>query len=216
MYFLYRHIRLDTNQPFYIGVGKKPKKFWLHRTEYKRAYYGGKARNPLWRNVVNKTGYRVEILFESDDYELILQKEIEFIELYGKRLDGTGTLVNMTDGGDRGNDTSKFRKNFKMPPGFGQMVSERNRGKKASEETRKILSEMRKDPYYHKHLLTKDSIEKAKISRRNNLKEVIDVNTGIIYNSLPDGCEALGINLNSEHNRIKRKSKKATFNYINS
>lgn len=98
-HFLYRHIRLDTNQPFYIGIGTKKKWFTDTKTEYRRAFEKT-ARNIFWKRVINKTNYEVEILFESNDYEFIKNKEIELIKLYGKKWNNTGTLVNITDGGE--------------------------------------------------------------------------------------------------------------------
>jgi len=88
MAVLYRHIRLDKNQPFYIGIGK---------TE-KRAYEKIK-RNQFWHNIVAKTDYEIEILFDNLTWDEAGEKEKEFIKLYGKRDDNTGTLVNITDGG---------------------------------------------------------------------------------------------------------------------
>ena len=88
MAVLYRHIRLDKNQPFYIGIGK---------TE-KRAYEKIK-RNQFWHNIVSKTDYEIEILFDNLSWDEAGEKEKEFIKLYGKRDDNTGTLVNITDGG---------------------------------------------------------------------------------------------------------------------
>ena len=88
MAVLYRHIRLDKNQPFYIGIGK---------TE-KRAYEKIK-RNQFWYNIVAKTDYEIEILFDNLSWDEAGEKEKEFIKLYGKRDDNTGTLVNITDGG---------------------------------------------------------------------------------------------------------------------
>ena len=52
MAYVYRHIRLDKNEPFYIGIG----------AHLKRAYEKTK-RNKFWYNVVAKTEYNVEILF---------------------------------------------------------------------------------------------------------------------------------------------------------
>lgn len=101
-HYLYRHIRLDKNEPFYIGIGTKQGKKVKHRhiyTEYPRAY-SKYLRSDFWRKVVAKTEYEVEILLESDDYEFIKQKEVEFIALYGRRDLEKGTLVNLTDGGD--------------------------------------------------------------------------------------------------------------------
>lgn len=97
-YYLYRWIRLDKNQPFYIGIGTKTKDDLKYGT-YKRSYTEKKG-NPIWKNIINKSPYRIEILIESNDYNFILQKEIEFISLYGRIDLKSGILANMTDGGE--------------------------------------------------------------------------------------------------------------------
>lgn len=101
-HYLYRHIRLDTNEVFYIGIGtKSERKYHTHVNEYSRAYIKNtKGRTLFWHRVANKTNYEVEIIFEHEDYEFIKEKEKEFIKLYGRRDLGLGTLVNLTDGGD--------------------------------------------------------------------------------------------------------------------
>jgi hypothetical protein len=88
MTYLYRHIRLDTNQPFYIGIG-------INNRAYSRL-----GRNKFWKNIVNKTEYRVDILLEDLTWEEACEKEREFITLYGRRDLDKGPLVNLTDGGD--------------------------------------------------------------------------------------------------------------------
>lgn len=94
-YYVYRHIRLDKNEPFYIGLGtKRPKDDGI----YNRAN-SITSRNDIWSKIVRKTNYIVDILIESDDYEFIRKKEIEFIKLYGRINIRTGILSNMTDGG---------------------------------------------------------------------------------------------------------------------
>jgi phosphoribosyl-AMP cyclohydrolase len=99
-HYLYRHIRLDSGEPFYIGVGTKPNKTYKSiSSEYSRAY-SKSDRNSHWRNIIGVTKYEVEILLESDDYSFIKQKEIEFIALHGRRDLGKGTLCNLTDGGE--------------------------------------------------------------------------------------------------------------------
>jgi len=97
-HYLYRHIRLDTREPFYIGIGTKRncKNF---KPMYERAFEV-KQRSSFWKNITAKTHYEVEILLESDDYEFIKQKEVEFIALYGRKDCCDGVLVNLTDGGD--------------------------------------------------------------------------------------------------------------------
>lgn len=99
-YYLYRHLRLDKNEPFYIGIGTKTKpNSTTIKSEYSRAYMTCN-RSVLWKNVRNKTEYEVEILLESDNYYFIKQKEIEFILLYKRKDCCAGTLTNLTDGGD--------------------------------------------------------------------------------------------------------------------
>jgi hypothetical protein len=94
MAYIYRHIRLDKNEPFYIGIGKDDLK------EFKRAHHSGNKRNKIWKAITSKTGYIVEILFDDLSWEEAKLKEIEFIKLYGRINKGNGILSNMTDGGD--------------------------------------------------------------------------------------------------------------------
>ena len=94
MAYLYRHIRLDKNEPFYIGIG-----LYNNNYKYYRAYAKSK-RNKHWRNIINITDYIVEILFDDLTIEEAYEKEIEFIKLYGRKDIGTGTLCNLTNGGD--------------------------------------------------------------------------------------------------------------------
>lgn len=99
-YYLYRHIRLDKNEPFYIGIGTKNKQDFKYG-HYHRANQV-KGRGEIWNKIVAKTNYEVEILLESNDYKFIKQKEIEFISLYGRKDLRTGILANLTKGGDGG------------------------------------------------------------------------------------------------------------------
>jgi hypothetical protein len=90
MAYVYRHIRLDTNQPFYIGIGSD------------KTYYRANKksqRNIHWKRVVAKSDYEVEIMVDDLTWEEACEKEKEFIELYGRNNYG-GILTNMTNGGD--------------------------------------------------------------------------------------------------------------------
>lgn len=106
-YFVYRHIRKDTNEVFYVGRGKtyirtRSKKINCidsYVGKYWRAFQKS-PRHKFWQSIVAKTDYDIEIIFESEDINIIMEKEKEFIKLYGRRDLWTGTLVNMTDGGD--------------------------------------------------------------------------------------------------------------------
>jgi len=103
LYYIYRHVRLDKNEPFYIGIGKKKHYDYSKpcmSNDYSRAF-SKKGRNTYWKNIVNKSAgkYNVEILLESNDYVFIKRKELEFIDLYKRNCDG-GILSNMTMGGE--------------------------------------------------------------------------------------------------------------------
>jgi len=106
-YYLYRHVRLDTNQVFYIGRGKafcRPSRRRCADTNsyaerYARAF-DMHTRNKAWKNIKKQSAIEVEILFESDSMDIINEKEKEFIELYGRICKGTGSLINITAGGE--------------------------------------------------------------------------------------------------------------------
>jgi len=100
-YYLYRHIRMDKDRPFYIGIGTKKSfiKDWNMNSAYYRAFEKGN-RNKIWWDIVNKAEYEVEILLESNNYDFIKEKEVEFIKLYGRINTKTGILSNLTDGGE--------------------------------------------------------------------------------------------------------------------
>lgn len=98
-YYVYRHIRLDKNEVFYIGIGTKNSNAEAHKARFPRAFEKSN-RNPHWLNVIKKTEYEVEILFQSCSIERIQNKEMEFIQLYGRRDLNTGTLVNRSPGGE--------------------------------------------------------------------------------------------------------------------
>lgn len=107
MAYLYRHIRLDKNEPFYIGIGKNP--YRIDSIHY---------RNKHWHNIVNKHGFVSEIIIDDLTWEQAKEKEKEFIMLYGRMDKGMGILCNMTDGGDGGS---------------GVMVSEESRKKEKNQ-----------------------------------------------------------------------------------
>lgn len=74
-WYVYKHIRLDKNEPFYIGIGLVK--------NYGRAF-STRFRNDIWKNIAKKTEYKVEILFENlTEYEA-KSIEIDLISKYGK------------------------------------------------------------------------------------------------------------------------------------
>lgn len=97
-FYIYRHIRPDTNEVFYIGKGNNLDK---RRSEYRRAYQLS-GRTQFWRSVVSKNNgiFDVEIIYDCQTEEEANIKEIEFIKLYGRKDLNKGTLVNLSNGGE--------------------------------------------------------------------------------------------------------------------
>ena len=140
MAYVYRHIRLDKNEVFYIGIGADNKKGYMRATS--RFY-----RNKMWWDIVNCTAFECEILIDDIDYAAAKEKEKEFILLYGRADLGTGVLVNMTDGGQgvanrarstkgklnpmygrRGKDAPASRRVGELHPQYGKVGGARSKG----------------------------------------------------------------------------------------
>lgn len=185
MAYLYRHIRLDKNEPFYIGIGKD------NNSNFTRAYYKSKQkRNKIWIDIINKTSYEIEILLDNLTWEEACKKEKEFISLYGRLDLGTGTLANMTNGGDgmvgivrskeyklkvsqRQKDGKAYWFGKKFTGEQKQKISNSLKGRKVSSETKlKISNSLKgnKHPQY------------GKVSFK--AIKVIDTETNIVYDSI--------------------------------
>jgi len=103
-YYIYLHLKADSGQPFYVGVGTKRKR----GNKYARAFQD-KGRNHIWESVYKKHGLKVDIVCESDNIKFISLTEEEFIKYYGRVIKGDGCLTNMDLGGyiDRGMKKNK-------------------------------------------------------------------------------------------------------------
>jgi hypothetical protein len=175
MAIVYQHIRKDTNQVFYIGIGE----------DISRAY--DKRRKQHWKSIVNKHGYVVEILHDNLDWQQACKIEIQLISEIGRKDLGMGPLVNLTNGGEGtpgrivsketrqllkekqtgktyGDETkqklSLQKKGVPKPLGFGKIISKLQQerggffqGKKHTDESKKKTSEKvagEKNPFYGK------------------------------------------------------------------
>jgi hypothetical protein len=203
MAYVYRHIRLDKNEPFYIGIGSDSD------GKYTRAK-SKENRNNHWNNIIDCTQYKIEILFDDLTWEEANEKEIELVALYGRRDLGLGNLVNLTNGGEG-------MVGYKHSEETRKKMSNSQIGKKLSEFTRKKMSDSRsgekhimfgkklneshieklkenhwtkKEGFMHpmygkKHNEdTKQKMsEKAKGRKSPMSKQVIDLSNGFIYDS---------------------------------
>lgn len=220
MAYLYRHIRLDKNEVFYVGIGTT-------NDNYKRAY-DTIQRSDFWKKITKKSDYIVEIVFDNLTEKESKLKEQEFIDLYGRKDKKEGTLCNMTDGGE-GNKgwipskkwretKSKSRKGTSFNQEWKEKLSDaakkrglqHNWSKKSREKLSKAMKG-RKPPQS-----TIDAVRKANKGRPKTREEleklakpIIDENTGIFYYTW-EVAELYGVKIPTVrfwlHNQNKNKT----------
>lgn len=201
MAIVYRHRRLDTNEIFYIGISKSEK----------RAYekFG---RNNMWKKIVEKAGYKVEIIIKEISYEEAKELEIFLIFIYGRKDLETGTLSNLTDGGEgcsnmslesrkRISDAITIRnKELKQTPSQIEKRASKLRGRKRTEEQ----NERQKQVQYEKGLT------KFTIVYNYYTKEKVGE-----FKSLGEACRFLGFNPEKDNaSRVARKERNHYKGYV--
>lgn len=120
-YYVYEWIRLDTNEPFYVGKGCG-----------NRAYQIYKSRNAGFMNVFRKTECAVVILADNLTEEEAYEAEIWFI--YEYKYIYNFSLVNLDEGG-LGAVSGKFNHMYgrkgPLHPNYGIIVSDETRRKQS-------------------------------------------------------------------------------------
>ena len=90
-FILYRHIRPDKDQVFYIGIGTHTRSVDFRR-----------ARNRHWQHIFEKNNRQIEVEVMLDEltWNEACKLEKWWIAFYGRADLKRGALCNMTDGGD--------------------------------------------------------------------------------------------------------------------
>jgi hypothetical protein len=157
MFYVYEHIRPDTNAVFYVGKGKG------------RRCFESRRRNPHWKRIVSKAGgFDVRVVVDGIDEEFAFLAEQELIS----KLKAQGiVLSNLTDGGEgasgyRHTDSARAKfsetmartmethkhivrarqlgeNNSAKKAGVGDKISKALTGRKLSEETKSKISQPR-------------------------------------------------------------------------
>lgn len=209
MAILYRHIRLDKNEPFYIGVGKT-----LERA------FAVRGRNKYWNNIHSKTPIEIEILFEDLTIEEAFIKEAEFIKLYGRKDLGLGPLVNMADGGigtlNHSPETIESIKSKltgrKVSVESAKKSAMSRTGLKRGESTKiKLSLKLKNKPKSEAHKLALSKSKTGKKSNRATAVNQYDKNGNFLrsYESQLEASRVTGINRNSINNNLKNLAKTA-------
>ena len=200
MAYVYRHIRKDLNEPFYIGIGSD-----LH---YKRAYQI-KSRNNFWHNIVSKTDYDVEIIIDDLTWEDACIKEKEFIALYGRKDLNNGILTNLTDGGEGSINVLVSEhtrsllgiksKELKRTKSHCENISKAKKGKQFTDEHKLKLSNARKG-------LSAEKVHNSVI--------VLNIYTGIYYYSINEAAKSQNINPTTLREKLRGITKTNNSNFI--
>jgi hypothetical protein len=225
MAYVYRHIRLDKNEPFYIGIGSD--------SNYNRAFTK-RSRNHHWKNITNITDYEVDILIDDVSFEYACKKEIEFILLYGRIDKKNGSLVNLTDGGQGtlgwkhetpywlGKSLPESMK-LNLSNHAKKRIGEKNHfyGKTHTEESKLKISQKSLGRVVPEEIRNKikESISKSESFKNRNLnpkkgvdnhksKKVINIETNIVYENLRIASDTTGINYSKLRSYCQGKVKK--------
>lgn len=163
MAYVYRHIRLDKNEPFYIGIGSD------EQYERSRERYN---RNGLWKIIAKKSEIEIEILLDGLRYEEAKNKEIEFIALYGRKNNNTGILTNLTDGGE-GALGAIVTKETRQKLSIAHKGNKSRTGQKLSDETKLKMSMSRTGkkmpPFTEEHL---KKLSLSKIGEKQSIETI--------------------------------------------
>ena len=193
MFYVYEHIRLDTNAVFYVGKGCNDRM----RSKDKR--------NKHWHAVVDKAGFTGRVVVEFDDEELILLAEEERID----QLKRMGlSLVNKTSGGDGG------LKGYRHTEESKQRISKNRKGKLAGERHPRYGLFGANNPMYGRKqsaearlgMSINSSMKRpevvAKISGEKSLLAKSIEYEGKVYKTMNDLAKYLGISSQAMRSRI--------------
>ena len=203
MAYVYRHVREDLEEVFYVGVSAKSDLNFTRANSFSK-------RNPQWQEIFNKTNITIDILVDDLTLEEARKKEREFISLYGRKDKNNGTLINLTDGGEicigyRHTDAAKKilrEKNLgrKRTKESILKASNKLKGQKRTEEQRKRISKSLEG-----RVLPRESIEKMRKKKllpynveksRNqpNCVKVFCISNNTVYRSAAEAARVLNLN----------------------
>jgi hypothetical protein len=206
-YCVYLHIKEATGEPFYVGRGKGNRAF---------SKYG---RSNHWHNVVNKYGFDVIILEHNLTIDEANQRETYWIKRIGRNDLKLGPLVNFTDGGEgtSGRIISKElslklskprTKEWKDKISKSTKIRMQNLSNSEIERLKNIGFKKGNVPFNKgiKHSSeTKYKMSHSKIGNSFRAKEIII--DGVLYKSIKEASDFLGIKYMTLYQRIKRNKK---------
>lgn len=206
-FVLYYHRNMETNEIFYVGIGREKRAYFLH------------GRNDIWKKYVKKHGKPLIEIYKSSLTFLEAQYlEQRTIRILGRKKYNEGNLVNMTLGGEgtKGEAMSYKRRKAQSIALKGRSqtmdhIENRaatRRGKRMRQESIDKMAASLRGKKLPKTVKLKIGIkskemwqdadfrEKAIAYRKGkirNKRQVIDNNTAIVYESAKEAALAVGI-----------------------
>ena len=124
-YYVYQHIRLDTNTPFYVGKGKNDRS-----TNFT-------SRNKHWKKLFNQVDGNIKSVKVKEN--LNEEQALKFeLELYTQYVNEGYKLINVITPGKKGSSGHKKSKEWKEQ--YSHLMSLKNRGRKLTSEHKNNLS----------------------------------------------------------------------------
>jgi len=186
---LYKHLRIDTGEVFYIGIGKSAKRA-----------YSKRQRSKPWKDLIKNHSYTVEILAENLTWQQACEEERRLIRDYGRRDLGLGSLVNMTNGGDGVESLSA--ETLKL---IGSKIKGRIgtfTGKTHSEESKR----KNRDAHLGKKYSDETNAKKVhRGSNNGNARKVYDSKTNRVFPTVREAAIFYKVTQNTIRDRAKKK-----------
>jgi|688.fasta_scaffold823794_2 hypothetical protein len=193
-FYIYEHIRPDTNQVFYVGKGKGNRCNSLRRNIY-------------WKRIVAKAGgFNVRKIVENIDEELAFLAEQERIDQI-KRLGYV--LCNATNGGEgvsgyKHTDKTKAALSIVMKntmQTYAKVLSQKQMGENNSAKKKGVGEKISKALIGRK--LPEETKKKISQPRAKNPKARIVEYNGQVFGCIKDLADYLGINYRTVLSRMR-------------
>ncbi len=197
-FYVYAHYTLDTNELFYIGKGRNNRAFQRGK--------GSKGRNNYWHKIVNKHGYRVEMLISNLKESDAFIQEILAIKEFSPRC-------NFNKGGE---GISGYKHTIETK----RKMSEMKLGVKQTKET--INKRIKKGKDHHafgkqmsEEVKRKISETKKKAGLKTTCKKVYCMKTNKIWNSIVECADEIGMKRTTLNMQLLGQNRnKTTIKYL--
>jgi group I intron endonuclease len=239
IYYVYEILNPDTNQPFYVGWTSRSSelRFKEHIRETRNKIVNIDKVN-IMKNLIDQGKEPFfKIVFETENKELSLKKEMELIDYYGRIKDG-GILTNISKGGEHHSVSpaikkrlSGYRKNKSYEELYGEdkasslkkSLSERFKGsnnpmfgKTHTEESKKKMSEKVKGKIAHP--ISEYQKEKIRESNKNRIwsdemRKKVSESQKKRYLERPESFKSY--EMTDEHRKTISQARRSTANVYN-